>query len=232
MITNIQNGLNTATVVSSKTGAILGGKHVIDHSYPEHKVTDGAFIENCPAVDGMIYEGDLGQFSYNTNTVKHMKVFVSNSIVASGATSAQFKAGNGYHVPEVGQVVMIAPSNFATGTGTAVTITAVALHTSGAYYTVTLSGALGVALAVGTALVEAVEAGSEKAPLVVPNVAFTQDVYIYEVPATTYNAATGAKYYVPLYDACAILGRKLTVSVPEGARVNLRAGYSDIKIVE
>lgn len=232
MITNIQNGLNTGTVVVSKSGSILGGKHVIDHSYPEHKVTDGAFIVNCPAVDGMIYEGDLGEFDYNTNTVKHMKVFVSNAVAASGATAIQLKAGNGYHIPEVGEVIMIAPSNFATGTDVAVTIESVVLHSGGTYYTVGLSAALGTALADGTALVEAEEAGSGKAPLVVPNVVFTQDLYIYETPAATYNAATGAKYYVPLYDACAILGRKLTVSVPAGARVNLRAGYSDVKIVE
>jgi len=228
----IQNALNTATVVGVKTQTVNGGKHVIDHTYPEHKVTDGAFISNPPAVDGMIYEGDLGQFDYNTNIVKHMKVFVANAIAASGATEIVVKAGAGYHIPEVGKVVMIAPSNFSTGTDTARTITAAVLHSTEAYYTLTLNDALGTALAVGDKLVEGASAGTGKAPLVLPNVVFPQDIYIYETPAATYNASTGFKYYTSLYDACAILGKKLTVAVPTGARVNLRAGYSDIKIVE
>jgi len=228
----IQNGLNTATVVGVKSQTVNGGKHVIDHTYPEHKVTDGAFISNCPAQDGMIYEGDLGYFDYSANTVKHMKVFVSNAIAASGATEIQLKAGNGYHIPEVGEVIMIAQSNFSTGTDTARTITAAVLDATEAYYTVTLSDALGTALADGTKLVEGASAGTGKLALVVPNVVFPQDIYIYEVPAATYNASTGAKYYTSLYDACALLGNKLTVAVPTGARVNLRSGYSDIKIIE
>lgn len=227
----IQNGLNTATVVGYKTQTVNGGKHVIDHTYPEHKVTDGAFISNPPAQNGMIFEGDLGQFDYNTNVVKHLKVFVAHTAAASAATSVLVKAGEGYHVPEVGEVIMVAPSNFSSGTGNARAITAVELHSTGAYYTLTVD-AFDVAIAEGAVLVEAVEAGDGKAPLVVPNVVFPQDIYIYEVPAATYNASTGFKYYTSLYDACAILGRKLTVSVPAGARVALRSGYSDIKIVE
>lgn len=227
----IQNGLNTATVVGYKTQTVAGGKHVIDHTYPEHKVTDGAFISNPPAQNGMIFEGDLGQFDYNTNVVKHLKVFVAHTAAASAATSVLVKAGEGYHVPEVGEVIMVAPSNFSTGTGNARAITAVELHATGAYYTLTVA-AFDVAIAEGAVLVEGVEAGDGKAPLVVPNVVFPQDIYIYEVPAATYNAATGFKYYTSLYDACAILGRKLTVSIPAGARVALRTGYSDVKIVE
>jgi len=228
----IVNGLNIATVVGSKSQTVNGGKHVIDHTYPEHMVTDGAYVTNPPAQGGMIYEGDLGYFDYNTNTVKHMKVFVSNAIAASGATAIEVKAGDTYHIPEVGEVLAIAPSNFSTGTVTGRTVLSATLHSTGAYYTLTLDGALGVALAVGTALIEAAEAGTEKSVLVVPNVVFGYDTYIYETPAVAYNSSTGFKYYVSLYDACAILGRKVTVSVPAGARVNLRAGYSDIKIVE
>ena len=228
----IQNGLNIATVVGIKSYNVNGGKHVIDHSYPEHTVTDGAMVVNAPAVGGIIFEGDLGQFDYNTNTVKHMKVFAVNASAASTASAVQIKAGAGYHIPEVGEALMVAPSNFATETGTAVTVTGAVLHSSGAYYDVTFSGAIGAALTNSSVLVEAEEAGSGKAPLVVPNVAFVYDTYIYETPASTYNASTGFKYYVALFDACAILGRKLTVGVPAGARVNLRAGYSDIKIVE
>lgn len=229
---NVTTGLNTTSMVGTKSTTVNGGKHVIDHTYPEHKVTDGAFIVNMPAVGGMIYEGDLGQFNYADNTVKHLKLFVANAIAASAATAVQLVAGDAYHVPEVGEVIMIAPSNFATGTDTAVTILSVALHSTGAYYTVGLSAALGTALAVGDVLVEAVEAGSGKAPLVVPNAVFPVDIYAYETPAATYNAATGFKYYTSLYDACAILGSKVTVDIPAGARVSLRAGYSDVKIVE
>ena len=225
-------GLNTSNVVGSLSTTVNGGKHVIDHTYPEHKVTDGAFVVNMPAVEGMIYEGDLGQFNYADNTVKHLKLFVANAIAASGATSVQVKAGYGYHVPEVGEVIMIAPSDFSSGTDVAVTISAAVLHSGGTYYTLTLSAALETALAVGDILVEAVEAGSGKAPLVVPNVVFPKDIYVYQTPANTYNAATGFKYYTSLFDACAILGGKVTVDIPAGARVNLRAGYSDIKIVE
>lgn len=226
------NGLNISTVVGSKSSTVHGGKHVIDHTYPEHKVTDGAFIVNCPAQDGMIYEGDLGQFDYGTNTVKHMKVFVLETAIASGDTEIKVLAGDGYHIPEVGEILAIAPADFDVDTVTAKTVTAVVLHSSGAYYTVTLEGALGTAADEGTVLVEAASAGNGKAVLVKPNVVFPQDIFIYQTPATTYNASTGFKYYTGLYDACALLGRKLTVAVPAGARVLLRKGYSDIKIVE
>ena len=228
----IQNGLNTATVVGYKTQTVNGGKHVIDHTYPEHKVTDGAFISNPPAQNGMIFEGDLGQFDYNTNVVKHLKVFVAHTAVASADTAVNVKAGDGYHVPEVGEIIMVAPSNFSTGTGTARTITAVALNSGGLYYELTLDGSFGAAVDANTVLVEGASAGTEKAVAVIPNVVFPQDIFIYETPASTYNAATGFKYYTSLYDACAILGRKLTVSIPAGARVALRSGYSDVKIVE
>ena len=228
----IQNGLNTTTVVGAKSQTIGGGKTVIDHTYPEHKVTDGAFIVNPPAKDGMIYEGDLGQFDYGTNTVKHLKLFVVHADAVASATQIQLVAGNGYHIPEVGEVVMIAPSNFDTGNGTARAINAVALHSTGAYYTVTLADALGTAVKDGDVLVEGAEAGTGKAVLVKPNVVFSKDIYIYETPASTYNASTGFKYYASLFDSCALLGRKLTVAIPAGARVLLRSGYSDIKIVE
>jgi len=228
----IQNGLNTTVVVGAKAQTVSGGKHVIDHTYPEHKVTDGAFIAVAPAKDGMIYEGDLGQFDYGTNTVKHMKVFVLHTASASADTSLKLVAGDGYHVPEVGEVIMLAPDNFSTGSGTAKAITGSTLHSTGEYYTVTFADAFGVAYSEGSVFVEGAEAGSSKAVLVKPNVVFPQDIYFYETPAATYNASTGFKYYTSLYDACAILGRKLTVSVPAGARVLLREGYSDIKIVE
>lgn len=228
----IQNSLNTATVVGSKAQSIGGGKHVIDHSYPEHKVTDGAFIVNPPAVGDMIREGDLGEFTYSTNEVKHLKLFVSNAVATSAATEFQVKAGADQPVPKIGDVLMIAPSDFKSGTGTARALTAVSLDSSGDFYTVTVATTLGTALTDGSVLVEAVEAGTTKAPLVVPNVVFPQDIYIYETPATTYNSASGFRYYTSLYDACAILGLKLTTAIPAGARVSLRSDYSDIKIVE
>lgn len=225
------NGLNTNTVVGQATSSISGGRTVIDHSYPEHKVTDGAFISNPPAQGGLIAEGDLGQFDYNTNTVKHLAIFVATTIAAANATELVLAYGEGYVVPKVGDIAMLAPANFATGTGTAKTIQTVVIDAVAGTATITLDAAIG-ATAVGTAIVLAAAAGSSQSVAVVPNVAFPKDIYIYQVPAATYNAATGAKYYTSLYDACAILGKKVRIAIPAGARAALRTGYSDIKIVE
>lgn len=223
------NGLNTATAVGSKTTAIKGGKTVIDHSYPEHKVTDGALITNPPKIGGIIYEGDLGEFDYQTNTVKHLRMFVVNEDAAASATAIEIKVGDGYHRPEVGDVIMKAPTNFSSGTGAAYAITAIVAGNG--FVTATVGTAIG-ALTKNDILVIGKEAGTGKKTDVVPNVAFPKDIFMYQETAGAYDANSGFKYYTSLYDACAILGSKLVAAIPAGARVNLRQGYSDVRIVE
>lgn len=223
-----KNKLNTATVVFSDAKRVSGGRTVIDHSYPLHRVTNGALIVNAPAVGEMIYEGDLGEFDFQTNTVKHLRVFVVAVAAVASATEIIVKAGDGYHVPKANDIVMIAPTNFVTGNGTAKTIQTVAEDANG--LKITLDAAIGE-VAEGDLLVIGATAGSTKAVAVVPNTVFTQDVYIERAAATTYNGA-GARYSVPLYDACAILGSKLITPIPAGAKASLRSGYSDVKVVE
>lgn len=228
---NTNNGLNTATVVLSKSATIAGGRHVFDHTYPEHKVTDGAFIANCPPQGGKINEGDLGEFDYQTNTVTRMRAFVLKTIATSAATELVFVAGDGYDVPAVNDVIMLAPADYTTGTGKSKKITDVVVDEVAGTATVTVS-TFGVAFAVGDVFVDAVSVSDTASVSVKPNVVFPQDIYIYEIPATTYNAATGAKYYTSLFDSCALLGKKLPYVVPAGLRAILRSGYSDIRIVE
>ena len=110
MSNNTINGLST--VVGVKATMLMAEAYTIPI---RNTVTDGAMVVNAPAVGGIIFEGDLGQFDYNTNTVKHMKVFAVNASAASTASAVQIKAGAGYHIPEVGEALMVAPSNFATG---------------------------------------------------------------------------------------------------------------------
>lgn len=128
--------------------------------------TFGAVLQNPFKFGGKIFAGDLMEYRTDENGLNPkvflLKTFEVAATVESAATTVTI-VNDGYrHVPAVGDNLMVAPASM-NATGTAVTVTAVVADDK--KWTVTLSATLG-ALAKGTILVEAAEAGSGKKMLV------------------------------------------------------------------
>ena len=124
---------------------------------------------------------------------------------------------------------MVAPSELV-GTGTAITVGTVTASNDpvlGDVYSFTITAnALG-AVDNGSILVEAVEAGADKAMLVAePNCVFMNDIYINYTPST---GQTGAAYPAALYNIATLWGKWMS-PMPLAVRNGLRSGYTDIKI--
>lgn len=179
-------GIGNAGVLMQTSGSVGGKRHVFvglagDHSfvYP----TIGGYISNPFKGMAKAYAGDLAEYDPTESTIKILKTYVAAKAVESGTTILLVRDGY-HHRPFVGDVVMVAPSTL-TGTGTAVTITAVSSETdatAGDVWNVTLSATLG-AVAKDAVLVEAVEAGSGKAQMVTnPNVFFPSDTDFFYNP--------------------------------------------------
>lgn len=173
-------GISKAGVLLQTTGKIGGKRHVFvglttDHGfvYP----TIGGYIANPFKGRAKAYAGDLCQFDPTTSEIFLLKTYEVAAAVSESDTTVQIVRNGFRHRPLVGDVLMIAPSDF-TETGTAVTVTAVSKKTDasvGDVWEITLSGAIGAASA-GDVLVEASEAGSDKTPLVTnPNAVFDSD---------------------------------------------------------
>lgn len=168
--------------------------------------TTGGAVRNPFKTSGKMYAGDLVEFRFNGNGVANeytkaevllLKTFEIQDTVAAAATTA-FIVRNGYrHKPEVGDILMKAPTTV-TGTGTAVTVTAVEKTKNGQVdvWKVTFSAALG-ALVKGDVLVEGTEAGAGKTMLVQnPNAILPCDYDFKYPPATNDEDYDNARYYI------------------------------------
>lgn len=144
-----------------------------------------------------LYAGDLLQCDPATKKAYILKVYKVNAAVAAAATEVQIVRDGYTHRPFVGDVLMVAPSE-ASGTGTAVTVTAVTK--SDGYWTVTLSAALG-ALEKGAILVEGDVAGDSAKPVVTkPNRFTATDLDFAYSPVEDEDTNEGARYlYTPYY---------------------------------
>lgn len=173
------------------------GKNAL--TYP----TFGGILVNPFKGRAKIYAGDVFEFDpglegNNGATVKILKYYeVAKSAGSETAKTILLKRDGYRHIPFVGDVIMVAPNTFE-GTGTAVTITAVESTTdttAGDVWKVTVSATLGN-VAANTILVEAVEAGSEKKPVVTnPNTYADMDMdFFYEPKANPANDEDGASY--------------------------------------
>lgn len=159
------------------------------------KPPHGGIIKNPFKGHAKAYAGDLCEFRAEGNEVYILKTYEVS--VAAGASDTTVKiVRNGFrHIPFVGDVLMKAPTTI-TGTGKAVTVTAVVAN--GDVWDVTLSEALG-ALTKGEVLVEGASAGaSVKAMVTNPNAFFDCDCDFLYDPASADDIASGARYlYAP-----------------------------------
>lgn len=163
--------------------------------------TTGGLLVNPFKGAARAFAGDLCEYT-PANGTNGAKVAILKTYQVAKATSAStdvdiYITRDGYkHVPFVGDILMVAPSSL-TGTGTAVTVTAVSKTTdttAGDVWKVTLSATLGT-LAVGAILVEAVAAGSSKKAVVTnPNSFLPADYDFAYEPAASDSDYDGARY--------------------------------------
>lgn len=197
----IPSGISLGTTLLQKSGEIGGSRSVFvklkgnknDLVFPTH----GGELQNPFKEGGKIYAGDLMEYRTDENGQNPVLFLLKTFVVAASAGSTAKTitvVRDGYHhVPSVGDVLMVAPSTL-DATGLAVTVQSV---TAGeGVWTLTLSAALGT-LTEGTVLVEAVEAGSDKAMLVKnPNTFAPNDTELMYTPATGASDFEGARYFL------------------------------------
>lgn len=180
-------GISNAGVLLQTSGTIGGKRHVFvglvgDHGfvYP----TIGGHITNPFNGVAKAYAGDLCEYDPTTSEVKILKTYEVAEAVEAASTTVKIVRDGYRHRPLVGDILMVAPDEL-TGTGTAVTVTAVSKTTDstlGDIWTLTLSDALGAADK-GAVLVEAAEAGSGKSAMVTnPNAFFPSDTDFFYNP--------------------------------------------------
>lgn len=176
--------------------------------------TFGCKIMNPFKGTAKMYAGDLIEYRYNDGdkgaTGYILKTYVVNKATSTSSDTVIYLTRDGYkHIPFVGDVLMKAPATI-DGTGTAVTVTKVepTVEASKDVWKVTLSDTL-ADLDVDDILVEAVEAGSGKKPMVTnPNAMCPADYdFLYE-PATGDADFDGARYFMtPVLHGIAYIDR-------------------------
>lgn len=157
-----------------------------------YRPTNGGVIQNPPRNGGHMFQGDLCEYRIDDKIFLY-RTFVASAVAAADAVSIVLKKDEYKHVPEIGMVLMKAPSTL-NGTGAAATITAIA--ETDTTWTLTLSAAIG-ALAVNDILVEAVEAGADKEALVKnPNSMLDIDAFFKMPTVATANGKDIGKYAI------------------------------------
>lgn len=169
----------------------------------------GGVLKNPFKGSAKIFAGDLVEYRTNSDGLKPelylLKTYEVAASVDSTGTSVEIVQDGFRHIPFVGDILMKAPSTIG-GTGTAVTVTAVAKGSG--KYTLTLSATLG-ALSEGDILVEAAEAGSGKAMLVQNVNAFAPCDYemLYD-PALDDSDIDNARYmFAPVLHGTAFISK-------------------------
>lgn len=199
--------------------------------------TFGCKIMNPFKGTAKMYAGDLIEYRYNDGekgaTGYILKTYVVNKATSTPAGTVIYLTRDGYkHIPFVGDVLMKAPATI-DGTGTAVTVTKVepTVEASKDVWKVTLSATLDD-LAVDDILVEAVEAGSDKKPMVTnPNAMCPADYdFLYE-PSTGDSDFDGARYFMtPVLHGIAYIDRMspMPKSVLDARNKSLVTGWFEL----
>lgn len=120
--------------------------------------TNGGVLQNPYKNGGKFFQGDLAEYTLDEK-VTVLKTFEVSEAVEATGTVIKIVRDDFRHQPEVGDILMKAPSSL-TGTGAAYAITAVD-SSNESYWSVTVGTTLG-ALAKGDVLVEGAEAGAGK----------------------------------------------------------------------
>ena len=199
--------------------------------------TFGCKIMNPFKGTAKMYAGDLIEYRYNDGkkgaTGYILKTYVVNKATSTSADTVIYLTRDGYkHIPFVGDVLMKAPATI-DGTGTAVTVTKVepTVEESNDVWKVTLSATL-ANLKVNDILVEAVEAGSDKKPMVTnPNAMCPADYdFLYE-PSTGDSDFDGARYFMtPVLHGTAYIDRMspMPKSVLDARNKSLVTGWFEL----
>ena len=199
--------------------------------------TFGCKIMNPFKGTAKMYAGDLIEYRYNDGkkgaTGYILKTYVVNKATSTSADTVIYLTRDGYkHIPFVGDVLMKAPATI-DGTGTAVTVTKVepTVEESNDVWKVTLSATL-ADLKVNDILVEAVEAGSDKKPMVTnPNAMCPADYdFLYE-PSTGDSDFDGARYFMtPVLHGTAYIDRMspMPKSVLDARNKSLVTGWFEL----
>lgn len=199
--------------------------------------TFGCKIMNPFKGTAKMYAGDLIEYRYNDGekgaTGYILKTYVVNKATSTSADNVIYLTRDGYkHIPFVGDVLMKAPATI-DGTGTAVTVTKVepTVEASKDVWKVTLSTTL-ADLSVDDILVEAVEAGPNKKPMVTnPNAMCPADYdFLYE-PSTGDLDFDGARYFMtPVLHGTAYIDRMspMPKSVLDARNKSLVTGWFEL----
>lgn len=199
--------------------------------------TFGCKIMNPFKGTAKMYAGDLIEYRYNDSengaTGYILKTYVVNKATSTSTDTVIYLTRDGYkHIPFVGDVLMKAPATI-DGTGTAVTVTKVepTVEASKDVWKVTLSDTL-ADLSVNDILVEAVEAGSGKKPMVTnPNAMCPADYdFLYE-PSTGDSDFDGARYFMtPVLHGTAYIDRMspMPKSVLDARNKSLVTGWFEL----
>ena len=184
-----------------------------------------------------MYAGDLIEYRYKDGekgaTGYILKTYVVSKATSTSTDTVIYLTRDGYkHIPFVGDVLMKAPATI-DGAGTAVTVTKVepTVEASKDVWKVTLSATL-ADLVVGDILVEAVEAGSGKKPMVTnPNAMCPADYdFLYE-PSTGDSDFDGARYFMtPVLHGTAYIDRMspMPKSVLDARNKSLVTGWFEL----
>lgn len=129
-----------------KFSSVKGGRSVVDQTHLQGRLTNGAVIENPPAVGDVIFEGDICEYNYLTKKAKCLRVFKLAADVTSASTKVSFERGEYLHKLQTGYTVLPALSGL-NDSGLYVTVGAITNETlsggiKASSFTIT-AGALG-----------------------------------------------------------------------------------------
>lgn len=169
--------------------------------------TYGGVIANPFKGAAKLFAGDLAEFRTDGNGYNgKYYILKTYQVVSASGTTVNVLRGGFYHIPFVGDVLMIAPDTIG-GTGTAATVTAVTATTvtvsSKTYEVWQLTTSANLSASANDILVEAEEAGNDKAMVVkaINSVAPCDYDMVYD-PSTTFGSDndtdTNARYFVSL----------------------------------
>ena len=162
-------------------------------------VPKGGLIQNVGKYGGKFFQGDLCQYSTDGKCYV-LKTFVVAKAVTALDTTILLKRDEFLHIPNVGDILMKAPSTLA-GTGTGVAIGAPTATTATIdgktvdVWSITITANDFGVLAAGDILVEATAVGASKGMLVSnPNTFVDNDIVMNYSPATGDTDFDGARY--------------------------------------
>ena len=165
--------------------------------------TSGGIVKNPFKGNARAFAGTLAEYipsnGSNGSEIRILKSYAVAKATAGTTDTVIYLKRDGYSlIPFVGDNLMVAPESL-TGTGTAVTVTAVekaTVSTEGDAWKVTISEAIGE-LTTSSVLVEAKEAGASKEAMVTnPNSYLPCDFDFVFDPAASDNDFDGARYLI------------------------------------